>query len=49
MLVLAVRATAMATRQFGSGEIVMGSVASAVDGFEMASYNRIGRTGNMYL
>ena len=46
---LAVRARAMATRQFRSGEFVMGSVASAVDGSEVASYNRIGRTGNMYL
>lgn len=49
MRVLAVRARAIATRQFGCGETVVGSFASVVDdGFEVASYTRSGRTGNTY-
>lgn len=45
---LAVSARAMATRQFGSSETVMGGMASPIeDGFEVASYNRIGGAGNI--
>ena len=37
-------------RQFGSGETVVGSVASAVDdGFEVASHNRTEKSGNILL